>query len=232
MTGPQGPDPSQQWSGQPPAWGQPTPGAQPDAANPAWQQPPAYSPEQYQQYPATGQPAAGYPPQQFGQPEYNPAAGYPAAGYGAPQPGQPYGQPQFAQQFGQPQYGQAAQFDQQFGAPPSGNKPSKKLIAIAGAVAAVAVIAVGVLGFVWPGWFVTTKLDVNAAQTGVQKVLSDETNGYGAKNVKDVKCNNGQDPEVKPGTTFNCDVSIDGTKRSVTVKFQDDKGTYEVGRPK
>jgi hypothetical protein len=37
---------------------------------------------------------------------------------------------------------------------------------------------------------------------------------------------------VKKGATFNCDVSIDGTKRQVTVTFQNDKGTYEVGRPK
>ena len=60
----------------------------------------------------------------------------------------------------------------------------------------------------------------------------DEANGYGAKNVKDVKCNDGQSPTVKKGDTFNCEVSIDGTKRQVTVTFQDDNGTYEVGRPK
>ena len=99
-------------------------------------------------------------------------------------------------------------------------------------MAAVIVAVVGVLGFLWPGFFVTTKLDVNAAQSGVQKILTDETNGYGAKNVKDVKCNNGQNPTVKKGDTFTCEVSIDGTKRQVTVTFQDDKGTYEVGRPK
>ena len=57
--------------------------------------------------------------------------------------------------------------------------------------------------------FVTTKLDVNKAQTGVQQILSDEANGYGAKNVKDVKCNGGSDPEVKKGGTFDCTVSID-----------------------
>ena len=74
--------------------------------------------------------------------------------------------------------------------------------------------------------------DVNKAQTGVQQILSDEANGYGAKNVKDVKCNNGQNPTVKKGDSFTCEVSIDGTKRQVTVTFQDDKGTYEVGRPK
>ena len=66
----------------------------------------------------------------------------------------------------------------------------------------------------------------------VQQILTDEANGYGAKNVKDVKCNNGQSPTVKKGDTFNCEVSIDGTKRQVTVTFQDDNGTYEVGRPK
>jgi hypothetical protein len=54
----------------------------------------------------------------------------------------------------------------------------------------------------------------------------------GAKDVKDVKCNNGQNPTVKKGGTFNCEVSIDGTKQQVTVTFQDDNGTYEVGRPK
>jgi hypothetical protein len=89
-----------------------------------------------------------------------------------------------------------------------------------------------VLGFWAPGFFVTTQLDVSKAQAGVQQVLTDSTNGYGAKNVKDVKCNNGQNPTVKKGQSFDCDVSIDGTKRSVTVTFQDSKGTYEVGRPK
>ena len=78
----------------------------------------------------------------------------------------------------------------------------------------------------------TTKLDVSAAQQGVRNVLSDETSGYGVKNVKDVKCNDGVDPEVKAGAKFNCAVNIDGTGRSVTVTFKDDSGTYEVGRPK
>ena len=68
-------------------------------------------------------------------------------------------------------------------------------------------------------------------QPNVVFVLTDETNGYGAKNVNDVKCNNGVSPTVKKGDTFNCEVSIDGTKRQVTVTFQDDKGTYEDGRP-
>ena len=83
-----------------------------------------------------------------------------------------------------------------------------------------------------PGFFVTTTLDVTKAQQGVTQILTDESNGYGAKNVKDVRCNNGENPTVKKGDTFNCEVSIDGTKRQVTVTFQDDKGTYELGRPK
>ena len=95
----------------------------------------------------------------------------------------------------------------------------------------VVIGAVLVLGFLWPGFFVTTKLDVNKAQAGVQQVLTDETNGYGAKNVKDVKCNGGSDPTVKKGGTFDCTVSIDGAQKHVTVTFQDSKGTYEVGRP-
>lgn len=92
-----------------------------------------------------------------------------------------------------------------------------------GGIALLLVVVVLVLGFWQPGFFVTTKLDVSKAQAGVQQVLSDETNGYGAKNVKDVKCNHGQNPTVKKGATFDCDVSIDGAPKHVTVTFQDNK---------
>lgn len=239
MSGPQGTDPTQGWSGQQPgfehqpAWGQPGAGAdQPTTAAPAWQQPPAYNPEQYQ-YPSVPQQPGGYP--QYGQPtpEYNPAGYQQPGAYGQ----QPYGQPQYGQpgqfgapgQYGQPGYGQ--EFDQQFTAPGGGKKSQKLLLAIGGGVLALIVIVVGVLGFVWPGWFVTTKLDVNAAQQGVQKILSDETSGYGVKNIKDVKCNDGVDPEVKADASFNCAVNIDGTQRTVKVTFKGDSGTYEVARP-
>jgi len=171
------------------------------------------------------------PQQPGGYPQYGQQPGYQQPGaYGPPQYGQPGAYPQYGPpgQYGQPGMGQ--QFDQQFGQP-GAPKNNKALLAIGGGVAAVVLIALIVLGFVWPGWFVTTKLDINAAQDGVKKVLSDETSGYGVKNVKDVKCNDGTDPEVKAGSTFNCAVSIDGTNRTVTVTFKDDKGTYEVGRP-
>jgi hypothetical protein len=253
--------PSSEPSGNQP-WQPPTSGAeQPATAAPAWQ-PPAYDPQQqqYPQYqqpsdPQYQQPSAPayqpppqYPPtEQFGQQpgEYSPQA-YPSQ-YG--QPGQP-GQPgQYGQQYGQPpgaQFGQQpAQYGQQpgqygqypqYGAPPGAEEGSKRSLAVIGGVigllAAIIVVVVLVLGFWKPGFFVTTKLDVSAAQSGVQQILTDEANGYGAKNVKDVKCNSGQSPTVKKGDTFNCEVSIDGTKRQVTVTFQDDNGTYEVGRPK
>lgn len=100
-----------------------------------------------------------------------------------------------------------------------------------GGIAALFLVVIGILGFVVPGFFITTELDVSKANSGVQQILTDETNGYGAKNVKDVKCNNGANPKVKKGGTFDCTVSIDGASKHVTVTFQDDKGTYEVGRP-
>jgi hypothetical protein len=245
MSGPQGPDQTQPWPGQdqpssdpspqqPPAWQQPAPGQ-----DPAWQQqPPAYSPQQYPSYQQPGQqpyqPPQQYPPteQQYGQQpgqDYTQQA-YPQYGQQPGQPGQ-YGQQpgQYGQQPGQ--YGQYPQFGSTES--PEGSKRSLALVGgIIGLLAAIVVAVVAVLGFWKPGFFVTTKLDVDAAQSGVQQILTDESNGYGAKNVKDVKCNDGQSPTVKKGDTFDCEVSIDGTKRQVTVTFQDDNGTYEVGRPK
>ena len=245
MSGPQGPDQTQPWHGQdqpssdpsnePPAWQQPTPGQE---QPPAWQQPPAHTPQQYPSYPQPGQ-----------QPPYTPPHQYPSTEQFGQQPTADYGQqayPQYGQQPGQygQQPGQYGQYGQQpgqygqygqYGAPEAGEGSKRSLAVIGGIVglvAALIVAVVAVLGFWKPGFFVTNKLDVNAAQSGVRQILTDESNGYGAKNVKDVKCNGGQSPKVKKGDTFNCEVSIDGTKRQVTVTFQDDKGTYEVGRPK
>jgi hypothetical protein len=271
MSGPQGSDPTQHWTGQQPdqpaeqpssdpsanqPWQQQPSSSEPTTAAPQWQ-PPAYDPQQ--QYPQYPQQPAYQPPQEYQQPgaeqyqqptEYNPQA-YPQQGqYGQPtgydqsgqyaygqQPGQ-YGQQpgQYAQpgQYGQ-QPGQYGQQPGQYGAPGT-QEGSKRSLAVIGGVigllAAIIVAVVLVLGFWKPGFFVTTKLDIDAAQTGVQRILTDESNGYGAKNVQNVKCNDGQNPTVTKGGTFDCEVSIDGTKRQVTVTFQDDDGTYEVGRPK
>jgi hypothetical protein len=221
MSGPQGPDQTQPWQGQ----DQPTAGGeQPTSEAPSWQQPPAYSPQQYPQYQQPGQqpypPPPPYPPtEQFGQ--------QPPADYGQ----QPY--PQYGQQPGQypQQYGQYAPYTAP-GSEQGGKRSTGLILGILAVLGLLILAAVAVVLFVVPGLLVTTKLDVNAAQSGVQQILTDEANGYGAKNVEDVKCNNGQSPTVKKGETFNCEVSIDGTKRQVTVTFQDDDGTYEVGRPK
>jgi hypothetical protein len=233
-------------------WQPPTSADQATTAAPAWQPPPAYDPQQQQQYPQYQQPGQGgqppaYQPPYGQQPTDYSAQPYPGQ-YGQPgqqyaQPGQQYAQP--GQQYGQPgQYGQPDQYGQQpgqygqfpqYSAPGAEEGSKRSLGVILGVVGALLVVIIGavlVMGFWKPGFFVTTKLDINAAQTGVQQILTDEANGYGAKNVKDVKCNNGASPTVKKGDTFNCEVSIDGTKRQVTVTFQDDKGTYEVGRPK
>jgi hypothetical protein len=276
MSGPQGSDPTQQWTGaqqpdqpaeqasseptnqwqpQQPSSSEPTTAApqwQPPAYDPQQQQPPAYDPQQqqYPQYPQQQQPAY-QAPQEYQQPtEYNPQA-YPQQGQYGQQPGYDqsgqyaYGQQpgQYGQQPGQ--YGQPTQYGQQpgqygqpgqFGQQPGAEEGSKRSLAVIGGVvgllAALIIVVVLILGFWKPGFFVTTKLDIDAAQTGVQRILTDEANGYGAKNVQNVKCNDGQNPTVKKGGTFDCEVSIDGTKRQVTVTFQDDDGTYEVGRPK
>lgn len=75
------------------------------------------------------------------------------------------------------------------------------------------------------------ELNINAAQTGIEEVLTDKVKGYGAESVTNVKCNDGRNPEVKTGATFTCDVTIDGQQRKVTATFTDDDGAYEVGRP-
>lgn len=208
---------------------------------------PAYTPTEYPQY---QQPEQAYQQQYPAAPGYGQQSdfGSQATQYGAtPQYGQ-YGQPQQPAQYGQPQQygqpgqpgqygqpaqpGQPAQYPGQYGPQASGPKRSKGLMfGLIGGGVGLLVVVILILGFWQPGFFVTTKLDINKANAGVQQILSDETNGYGAKNVKDVKCNNGTDPTVKKGSTFDCTVSIDGASKHVTVTFQDENGTYEVGRP-
>lgn len=235
MSGPQGSDPSQPWQ-QPgqaadhssePTMAGGSPWQQQQSPQESQWQPPAYTP-QYQQ------PAEQPYPQQYP----SPMPGYGQHDFGAQAP--PFGAPP---QFGQPgQYGQypqqpsqPGQYPQQYGPYDQPGKGSRRSLAVIGGVVGVVVVlfigAILVLGFWQPGFFVTTKLDVNKANAGVQQILTDETNGYGAKNVKDVKCNNGSDPTVKKGAVFDCTLSIDGAAKHVTVTFQDNKGTYEVGRP-
>ncbi|MCV7192944.1 DUF4333 domain-containing protein [Mycolicibacterium brumae] len=220
-----------------PTWQRP-PGPDATTAAPAWGQ--GYQPGAQQSYPGyQGAPGYSAPPST---PGYPAQPGYGQFGAQPTQYGAQPGQPQYGQYPGQPQYGAQPGYPGQpgqpgqYGFPPPGAEPEAKskrtLLIIIGAILAALLLIVLVTGFWKPGFFVTTTLDVNKAQQGVQQILSDETNGYGAKNVQDVKCNNGKNPEVHKGDTFTCEVSIDGAKRQVTVTFQDNNGTYEVGRPK
>jgi hypothetical protein len=75
------------------------------------------------------------------------------------------------------------------------------------------------------------KLAISNVQVGVQQVLADRVTGYTAGDIKDVKCNNGQDPTVQAGQSFKCDVTVRGKQHQLTVTFPDDSGAYEVGLP-
>jgi hypothetical protein len=75
------------------------------------------------------------------------------------------------------------------------------------------------------------KLAVAEVQTEVQKVLVDRVTGYTSSDITNVACNNGQDPTVKQGGSFTCDVSDRGKQHRLTVRFTDGGGTYEVGLP-
>jgi hypothetical protein len=97
---------------------------------------------------------------------------------------------------------------------------------IALAAVGVVVVAILVLGFITPGWFVTRVFDASAVQTGVAKILTDS---YAVDGVADVHCPEGV--QVTPGATFTCDATIDGDPVKVPVRVTDGKGGYEVGRP-
>ena len=127
---------------------------------------------------------------------------------------------------------------QPYAAPPAAaldqpKKPNRWPLIIAllvGGLLAVVVVAVAVL--ILAGNANRKELDVAKAEAGVRQILTDPTLGYGVDNVTDVKCNRGDNPTIKKDETFSCDVSVDGTKRNVTVLFIDDNGTYEVDRPR
>jgi hypothetical protein len=92
--------------------------------------------------------------------------------------------------------------------------------AVAGLVV-VAVIVAGILAAT-----ASKTLDRKAAQDGISKVLTDK---YSIQGVGNVSCPSSI--KVKTGSTFTCQVSINGEQKNVTAKFTDDKGTYEVGQP-
>ncbi|HVK21413.1 MAG TPA: DUF4333 domain-containing protein [Actinokineospora sp.] len=210
MSSPYGPsggnDPQQQW-GQQPYGGGPTPGT-PSGGFPA--QPGGYPPPQN----PYGQPG-GYP-QQPQQPQ--PTQQYPTGGgYPPPQQPNPYGQPPG----GYPQ--------QPMGGYPGtpAKKGSSAWIWILVTVAVLAVGAVGVLGFITPGWFNTKVFDQAAVEAGVKSILTDK---YNIEKVESVTCPANQ--EVKKDLQFTCEAKIDGEVRKVNITVKTDTdGQYEVAPP-
>ena len=67
---------------------------------------------------------------------------------------------------------------------------------------------------------------------GVQQILTDETNGYGARNVKDVRCSNGQSPTVKKGATHLRGQHRQWNQASGDRDLPGRQGHLQVGRPK
>lgn len=241
MTSPYGPsggnDP-QQW-GQQPQGGYPgTPSGGFPAQQPQWgQQPPASNPygqpQQPQQQPQQ-QSGQYQQPGQYEQP--NPYGGQP--GYPQQQPPQqpgfnPYGQPaqqtaQWGQQPapGQPQWGQQPG---QFGGPgfpgaPAPKGGNRKGLVIGIVVVAVLIVIVVVVLLV-AGVFTKKVFDTAKVEQGVTGVL---TNDYKLK-ASDVKCPDNE--PVKTGTTFNCQVTVDGAQKNVQITVKSDDGHYEVGQP-
>jgi hypothetical protein len=106
----------------------------------------------------------------------------------------------------------------------------RRWLVYVGALLTVAVAVVLITGFAAPGFLVARQLDVTAAQSGVQRILSDPA-GYGATNVSDVACNDGQSPTITKGSTFTCEATIDRVRQLFVVTFTDDAGGYQVGRP-
>ncbi|MBV9515996.1 MAG: DUF4333 domain-containing protein [Mycobacteriaceae bacterium] len=98
-------------------------------------------------------------------------------------------------------------------------------------VALIAVVAVALVFFI-ANRSTVGSLDMNTAQAGVQQILTDQTTGYGLDNVSNIKCNDGKNVTAKKGSSFMCDVTVDGKNQKVNVVLLDDKGTFEVDRPR
>ncbi|AUI58811.1 DUF4333 domain-containing protein [Amycolatopsis sp. BJA-103] len=239
---PSGPQQQPQWGQQPqydpsqtqqqqPQWGQQPAPYDPSQQQPGYpQQQPGYDPSQTQQQPQWGQQPPQYG-QQPGYPQSGPQQqpGYPQSGP-QQQPGYPQSGPQQQPQYGQPQqqgqyeYGQG-QFAGTQGEGQDKPKPKKGLFIGIGALVVI-IAAVGVLGFVTPGWFNTQVFNNTQMQTDVQKLL---TETYGIKEISAVTCPSGQ--EVKDGVKFTCTATIEGKPQEVPITVKGDTGNYEVSPP-
>ncbi|MFC7342721.1 DUF4333 domain-containing protein [Saccharopolyspora griseoalba] len=169
-------------------------------------------------------PSGGYAPQQ---PPQAPPPQQPAPQAQPQQPPQAPPQPQQQYGYGQPQpfYPSPGGFGFQ---PEPPRKKRKALPWVLGGLGGLLVIAVVcVLGFITPGWFVSSVFDAGSVQKGVEQTLKDS---YGIPGVSGVTCPDGQ--EVEPGNSFQCQVRVDGQDKTVTITVKNAEGVYEVGHPK
>lgn len=219
MTSPYGPsggnDPQPQWGQQPYGGGYPgTPSGGFPAQQPYGQPDPGQQQQQWGQ-----QPGQAYPQQYPGGYDPNPQSNP----YGQPQQGQ-YGQPGQPGQFGQyQQYGQPGQYGQQ---PPPAKKKSSAVVWVVVALFVLVVAAVGITGFVTPGFFKKKVFDNAEVQKGVVGILKDD---YKISDVESATCPANR--EVKPNTTFECTVKIGGEEKTVKITVKTEDGEYEVGQP-
>ena len=117
--------------------------------------------------------------------------------------------------------------------PPQQPKHSMRWLMIGGGLLVGAIAAaVVVLALLRFGLLDRQVLNVTKAQAGVKQVITDPITGYGIADVTDVKCNNGNNPTAKKGSSFTCEVTVAGKKHRVRAIFIDDNGTYEVDRPR
>lgn len=198
---------------EPPNSPPPTRAWRPDPGNPSGQPPQPGQPPATQAWQPTAAPS--------GQPAFSPGSRSRPRRNRATPPGPEGGLPRDRGHHGH--HPSTATKERRFG----GKKRRVALLTVVG----VAAIALGVLGFWKPGFLITRQLDVHDAESGVRQVLSDPTLGYGAGDVTDVHCNDGKNPVIKQGSTFTCEATVAGAKRTVEIKFADDRGGYWVGTP-
>ncbi|WP_082468806.1 DUF4333 domain-containing protein [Sciscionella sediminilitoris] len=251
MTNPYGPQGGQipPWDRQPPQGGgqqpqQPYGQPQPGYAQPGYPQ--SGQPQQYPGYGPAPQPGPPQQPPQPQQPYGQPPQGHgQPGGFGSPHPyapppqqqpqppQQPYGPQYGQQQYAQQQYLQQRYPQQQFGQggqPPFGQQPKPKgNTRIWGLVTLVVVViaVLAVLLFAWPGWLNTKVFDKAKMEQDVQSVLVDK---YKIDGAKDVSCPG--DQAVEQGNTFDCQVTVNGDQKKVTIKVSDaGSATYDVSQP-
>lgn len=111
--------------------------------------------------------------------------------------------------------------------PPPPRRKSKAPWVFGGAILVVVAGSLAVVGFVHPGVLVRDQLDANSVQHGVRQTLEDS---YHLGTVESVTCPKGQ--LVVAGRSFDCQVTLEGGTKPVSVTVRDEFGTYEVGYPR